>query len=495
VRFDAPHDGRDEWRSWLSLSLEAANEITPLLTLAWVDSEPEAARGLNSAADVREGVYAKGNVVNALRSDLRSALQGVAIHTSRAVALRPASDLSRTEHVSASEPRKHRATPHRIGNRASKAPLDAGDIEVQRANVSELLISRLMKAMQSDLGDAESHFAGAGIAASAKQNIRAAVEWAMLGTGAAVEVKSNQLAMSSFLERMSQIAGLSAAGSQATAWCFSLVGPVLIGGMAYLSMSKWGKGSAYALMATWALAAAGVTATMNVDAAQEYFPKRETVIRHQQALAVARLHEGVADGELIRLNAPLKEASELVAAVRKRWQAKEIQAAAEHEKERRELERAAAREALTRARIAVKGEEQALRQAILEDPSRAWAWRTLFAIFGVVNLAGPLAVSRVLEKWRGDHDEAEASAKEDHKKKSEATFLRGRRAAQRAHAMSLLPALLDDLRRDGVAPEILAGLDLGGISQKAAERFDHAVNGKRVARRLFGFGRSAEGPG
>jgi hypothetical protein len=57
--------------------------------------------------------------------------------------------------------------------------------------------------------------------------------------------------------------------------------------------------------------------------------------------------------------------------------------------------------------------------------------------------------------------------------------------------LSLLPPKLDDLRLDGVAPEILAGLDLGDISEKAAERFDRAVNGQRVKKGLF---RSAEGP-
>ncbi|MGB8983531.1 MAG: hypothetical protein WCC12_16810 [Anaerolineales bacterium] len=38
--------------------------------------------------------------------------------------------------------------------------------------------------------------------------------------------------------------------------------------------------------------------------------------------------------------------------------------------------------------------------------------------------------------------------------------------------MLLLPPLLHDLDRDGGAPEVIAGLDLGDISQKAAERFD-----------------------
>ncbi|MFZ1105589.1 MAG: hypothetical protein WAN86_22485 [Hyphomicrobiaceae bacterium] len=100
----------------------------------------------------------------------------------------------------------------------------------------------------------------------------------------------------------------------------------------------------------------------------------------------------------------------------------------------------------------------------------------MFAIFGVINLAGPLAIARVLEQWRADHAEAEASARDGHRKKAAAASLRGSRAAQKAHAMLLLPALLDELKRGGVAPEVIAGLDLGEIGQRAAERFDRGVN-------------------
>jgi hypothetical protein len=119
----------------------------------------------------------------------------------------------------------------------------------------------------------------------------------------------------------------------------------------------------------------------------------------------------------------------------------------------------------------------------------------LFAIFGVINLAGPLAIARVLEKWRADYAGAEASARDGHRQKSAAALLRGSRASQKAHAMLLLPPLLDELKRDGVAPEVIAGLDLGDISQKAAERFDRGVNGTRASRRLFGLRGPAQGPG
>jgi hypothetical protein len=118
----------------------------------------------------------------------------------------------------------------------------------------------------------------------------------------------------------------------------------------------------------------------------------------------------------------------------------------------------------------------------------------LFAIFAVINLAGPLAIARVLQQWRADHAGAIAGARDGHRRKSAAALLRGSRAAQKAHAMLLLPALLDGLKRDGVAPEVIAGLDLGDVSQKAAERFDRGVNGKRTARRLFGLRGAVDEP-
>jgi hypothetical protein len=178
-----------------------------------------------------------------------------------------------------------------------------------------------------------------------------------------------------------------------------------------------------------------------------------------------------------------------------RWQAGEIRRAAEREGALREKDRAKARQAVIDAGLVLNEEELRLRQALLNDPSRAWAWATLFAIFAVINLAGPLAIARVLEQWRADHSEAEANARDGHRKKSEAALLRGSRSAQRARAMLLLPALLDDLKRGGAAPEVIAGLDLADISQKAAERFDRGVNAKRAARGLFGLRGPAEGPG
>jgi hypothetical protein len=100
-----------------------------------------------------------------------------------------------------------------------------------------------------------------------------------------------------------------------------------------------------------------------------------------------------------------------------------------------------------------------------------------------------------LEQWRADHAAEQESARDGHRRKAAAALLRGSRAAQKAHAMLLLPALLADLRNDGAAPEAIAALDLGGIAQKAAERFDRGVNARRAAWRLFGARGPGEGPG
>jgi len=487
----------------VTVSVEMGEERSTLLSLAWRDvpgvdegtalqqrrAELEARtderlplerRGLNAQADVRTGRYARGDAVRQLAGDLkRAAAQASrALEQSHAlVAIEgPRSVLTRApDRVESSED---------SGRRAPQAPL-AGGIETQRANVSELLISSLMQAMQRDLAEAESHFVGPGVAASARGRLGRAMEWAMLGTAYGVEAKTNQIAVSSFL------------GSGGASWLYGLVGPVLIGGLAALSKSKPGKGAAYGLMMSWALAMASITASHNdyLDRAQGYFPKQTNVLTQEQAVGTARVRKEAADAELKRLSAPAKGTSELLADAETRWQAAEIKRAAEREATLREKDRAKARQAVIAAGVALNGEELRLREAILNDPSRAWAWRVLFAIFAVINLAGPLAIARVLEQWRADHAEAEASAKDGHRKKSAAALLRGSRAAQKAHAMLLLPALLDGLKRDGVAPEVTAGLDLGDISQKAAERFDRGVNGQRTARRLFGLRGPAEGPG
>lgn len=179
-----------------------------------------------------------------------------------------------------------------------------------------------------------------------------------------VEAKTNQIAVSTLL------------GTGAASWLYGLVGPVLIGGLAFLSKSKLGKSAAYGLMMTWALAMASITASEKsfLDRAQGYFPKQAVVLTHEQAVAAARLRKEAADAELNRLSVPLKGTSELLADAEKRWQAAEIRRAAEREGALREKDRARARQAMIEAGVALNGEELRLREALLNDPSRASAW-------------------------------------------------------------------------------------------------------------------------
>jgi hypothetical protein len=486
----------------LTLSVETAESRTTLLTLVWRDdpgldertaleyrlAELEArtdervalsTRGLNAAADVRTGRYATGDVIRGLADDLKSAAAQASQALERSQGL---VSIGRPLQALADEPDRGERFEDR-GRHVSEAP-PVGDNELQLANVSEFMISALLQAMQRDLAEAENHFVGPGVAASARGRFGRGMEWAMLGTAYGVEAQTNQIAVSSFL------------GSEAASWLYGLVGPVLIGGLASVSKSKVGKSAAYGLMMSWAMAMATITASERelLDRAQGFFPKQADVLRYEHAVGSARVRKEAADAELNRLNAPVKEPSALLADAKKRWQAEEMKRAAQREAELREKDRERARKMVIDAGVALNREELHLRNAMQNDPSRAWAWWTLFSIFAVINLAGPLAISRVLERWRAEHTEAEVSAKVGHQKKSMMASLRGSRSAQTAHAMLLIPTLLDRLKRDGVAPEVIARLDLGDISQKAAERFDRGINGTRVRRSLFGPRGPAEGP-
>jgi hypothetical protein len=84
--------GRDGWCDWLELRSETADVAMSLLTLGWVGSEdmaarlalydrltdenlPFDARGLNAAADVREGKYARGDALALLRGNLEATVR------------------------------------------------------------------------------------------------------------------------------------------------------------------------------------------------------------------------------------------------------------------------------------------------------------------------------------------------------------------------------------------------------------------------------------
>jgi hypothetical protein len=148
----------------------------------------------------------------------------------------------------------------------------------------------------------------------------------------------------------------------------------------------------------------------------------------------------------------------------------------------------AAAEMVKQTRDRVLSEAFALRQAVDSDASRLWAWRSLFLIFGVINFAGPFAISRVLEKWRTDHAAARKDAQQDHKAREGAAALRHNRATQKARAMLLLPSALSELMEVGIAAGVLESLDQVDVAENAAERFDRSVNRQKYSRsvlRLF----------
>ncbi len=312
----------------------------------------------------------------------------------------------------------------------------------------------------------------------------------MLGVAYAVEAKTNQVAMSSYMS----VDGMS--------WLYGLVGPVVIAWLASFGNSnsgkataaeqrsagtKMGKAAAFALMASWALAMAVVTASDKhyLDGAQGWFAKGPAVLAHEKALAAAKLEREADEKEVSRLEAkPGLNTAALIADARKRWQARELKELGTEERDRGAAALANAKAALKQAKAQVSDEDFTLREALLTDDSRNWAWRSLFLIFGVINFAGPFAIARVLEKWRKDHVAAKEEAQEDHLLREEAKLLRQGRPLQRARAIKLLAVAMARLEREGISAEVLDRLDGAGLAATAADRFDRSANADKFRRRF-----------
>ncbi|MGO9987003.1 MAG: hypothetical protein ACLPIX_22690, partial [Rhodomicrobium sp.] len=347
------------------------------------------------------------------------------------------------------------------------------------AELNERLIAQVLESMQQDLARLEARFAGTSPGSSMKAKLIEMLEWAMLAVAYATEAKTNQRAVASFLT------------GDGASWLYGLVGPVLIGGLASLGRSKAGKAAAFGLMASWALAMATVTASDKeyLDGAQGWFPKGEAVFAHEKALAAAKLGVAADEKEVSRLEGkPGTNTAALIADARKRWQARELKSLDAEERERAAAALASAKAELKLAQTRASGEEFGLREALLKDESRRWAWRSLFLIFGVINFAVPFAIARVLEKWRDDHAAAKDEAREGHLVREEAKVLRHGRPAQKARAVKLVAAALGELEREGIPAELLDQLDGAGLAGTAAERFDRIANpGKFAGRfRLWG---------
>ncbi|MGO9545726.1 MAG: hypothetical protein ACLPPF_13150 [Rhodomicrobium sp.] len=490
---------RPGWRDWLQLRMETGDgsESEELLTLAWLEADvsPERAkidpslplerRGLNADADIREGRYARGDTLRALAKDLRSLAAGSMHRDGTAMVALPVADgggraMARTRQAGEAPgiPAVFDAEFEVLGPELSGSAFPARPALRRTPSLDELnerLIAEILEAMQRELAQKDARFAGAGMHTSAKAHFIEAMEWAMLGTAYAIEAKTNQVAVSSFMP------------GDGASWLYGLVGPVLIGGLASLMQSKAGKAAAFGLMASWALAMAVVTASDKdyLDGAQGWFPKGQAVLAHEKALAAARLERDADEKEVSRLESkPGSNTAALIADARKRWQARELKELGAEERERAVAGLGSAKAALKQAKARVSDEEFALRDALLSDESRNWAWRSLFLIFGVINFAGPFAIAHVLEKWRKDHAAAKQEAQEDHLMREDAKHLRQGRPAQKARAIKLLAAAMTRLEREGIPAELLERLDGTGLAATAADRFDRTANADKFRRRF-----------
>jgi hypothetical protein len=491
------HVGRQEWADWVQLRIESEDLITPLLTLAWFDGGvgsleqrvnrdlPLDRRGLNAAADIREGRYGRGDVVNLLRADLEAVTGHSAPRSSQALRRIDPSRraVAVVEAVTAPAPDNVVDAEFEVVAQ-SEAVRDVapGQRMPSLDELREMLIAETFEALQHELSSREAAVRGAGALSSVKANVLEALEWAMLGTAYAVDAVTSRTAIGTFLPGDAS-------------WLYGLVGPVLIGGIGSLARGNVDRIAAFGLMASWALFVGLVTASDEtyLSGAQAWFPKGETVRVHEQALNLARLDQTSAEKEVARLEARMGlNVAGAIAGARRVWQAEQIERDAQAQ--RREVGQAFenAKAGLKDAGGRVVREEAALSKAMLKDPSRREAWGALFAIFTIINFAGPYAISRVLGKWRSDHASAKADAEAGHHAREGAKLLRGSHGAQKARAMRLFAAAMEKLAKDGIAPDVLNQINGAEVAAVASERFDRSVNPRKYQprARFFGLTRS-----
>jgi hypothetical protein len=300
------------------------------------------------------------------------------------------------------------------------------------------------------------------------------LEWAMLGVAYAADAVTSRTAIGAFLP-----------GN--VSWLYGLVGPVLIGGLGMLAREKVDRIAAFGLMGGWALFVGLVTASDEtyLSGAQAWFPKGETVLAHEQALARARLDQAAADKEVTRLEGQTDvNVAAAVTVARRRWQAEELRKAADAEKHDIKQDLQDAKASLKKAGGRVVSEEAALKKAISEDWSRLEGWGALFAIFTLINFAGPYAISRVLGKWREDHASAKADAAAGHYTRASAKLLRGSRGAQKARAMRLFTEAIEKIGKEGMQIDVLNEINGAEVAASAAERFDRSVNPDKYRPRI-----------
>ncbi len=479
--------GDEAWRSglsdWLQVRFETTDSTAPVLTLGW-EGEGDAAsrfalyarltdkdlpndeRGLLARADYVESAYARSDVLSGLAKDLRGRMGRVAAVAADSVPIRSGLPVVR-------------------GEQPPAIIVDADYEPVARANLSqaakafagrtpgldeinELLISEVLEALQAELIGREAQFAGEGVGGTVKTRFTQSMEWGMLVVAYAAEALTNQAAIGRYL------------GAGAASWVYGLIGPVVIAGLASLpGDSKGGKALSFAQMVTWASAMAVISASHDkfLDQAQRFFPKGELVETHERALALAKIEVETDAREVARLEGKgVVSPAQVVAQALKKWQAKEAVAQQREENAHAKSEMKAAQDALKIAQGRVSTEEFALRNALMKDKSRDWAWWSLLGIFGVINFTGPRAVGRVLEKWRDEEDSRKQVRADDHKARTEAKFLRDGRQAQKARAVKLMRAALRALEGEGIPADVLDRVDPATLASQAADRFDRLVN-------------------
>jgi hypothetical protein len=487
--------GRPGWADWVQLRIEGEDRTTPLVTLGWFDGGigslekrvdpdmPLDRRGLNAPADIREGRYGRGDVLDRLGAELE-AVTGHSVSRAltrvdrprRAPAIvEPVRDLALDNVVDADF---EVVTPDGAGRNVAPGTTRVPSVD----ELKELLIAEIFAALQQELLSREAAARGTGALWQVKTLVVEALEWAMLGTAYAVDAVTSRTAIGTFLPGDAS-------------WLYGLVGPVLIGGLGSLARGKVDRAVAFGLMGGWALFVGLVTASDEtyLSGAQAWFPKGEIVRTHERALALARLDQEAAEKEVARLEA--KTGTNVTAAftaAKRRWQAEEIRKVAEAEKRDVGAAFDKAKASLKDAGGRVVGEESTLRQAMLEDPSRREAWVALFAIFTIINFAGPYAISRVLGKWRNDGASAKADAEAGYHAREGTKLLRGSGDAQKTGAMRLFAAAIEKLSRDGIASDVLNQINGAEVAAAAAERFDRSVNPRKyqTRTRFFGLTRS-----
>ena len=88
-------------------------------------------------------------------------------------------------------------------------------------------------------------------------------------------------------------------------------------------------------------------------------------------------------------------------------------------------------------------------------------------------------ISRVLEKWRKEHESRKQVRQNGHQAREKAKHLRQGRAEQKARAIILLAEAPNVLAAEGIDGKKLGEVNAADLADRAARSFDGIVNSKR----------------